>query len=80
MLEFINKLDTQVANGEIKKVNERYSLNIAVTDSGKHYTCTIIKDIYEDLNGNHLYWVEQHIDKNQNYHTVDIKEMQIANS
>lgn len=74
MLAFVNKLDAQVQNGEIKKVNERYSFNIGVSDNGKHFSCTVIEDRYEDLDGNHLYRAIQHIDKNRNYHTVDLEE------
>lgn len=74
-LEFLEK---KVNVGEIKKVNERHSFNIGVTDGSQTYNCTVLIDLYTDLEDNHLYRIEQHIDKNRNYHTIDINEFTIG--
>lgn len=36
---------------------------------------TVLIDLYTDLEDNNLYRVKQHIDKNKNYHTIDIQEL-----
>ncbi|WP_272149185.1 hypothetical protein [Tenacibaculum aiptasiae] len=71
VLDFLEK---KVEAKEIKKVNERHSLNVNVIDGKQSYNCTVLIDLYVDLEDNHLYRIEQHIDKNRNYHSIDINE------
>ena len=73
-IKFIEDFERKVAAGKLKKINERYSNDIGVTDGSKNFTCSIEIDVYTDLEGNNLYRVEQHIDRKRDYHTINIEE------
>jgi hypothetical protein len=72
--QLIDFLNLKVDQGTLKKIKERHSFNIAVKDGNRDLNCTIITDLYTDLNGNHLYRIEQHIDLDRDYHSVDVTE------
>lgn len=73
-IKLVEKLNKLVSKGEIKKINERHSFDIGVTDGNKTFSCVVIVDLYTDLEDNHLYRVEHNVDQQKNYHTIDITE------
>ncbi len=73
-IKLVEKLNKKTSKGEIKKTNERHSFDIGVTDGNRTFNCVIIVDLYTDLDDNHLYRVEHHIDQHRDYHSIDITE------
>lgn len=73
-IKLVKKLNKLASKGEIKKNNERHSFDIDVTDGNKTFNCVVIVDLYTDLEDNHLYRVEHHIDQQKDYHSIDIIE------
>ena len=66
-----NKILEKINSGEYKKINKRFSPDIGVSENNKTYSCLVtVDDVF--LGDEKLYTIEQHIDKNSNYHTVSI--------
>jgi len=76
-IKFVENLEKNVLDKKIKKINIRHSFNIGVLDSNQNYICTVIIDLYKDLDNNDLCKIEHNIDKQRNYHTIDIEDYTI---
>jgi hypothetical protein len=73
-IKFVKELNEKVLKRDLKKINERHSSNIGITEGNRTIKCWVLVDLYTDLEGNNLYKVEQHIDKESDYHTIDIED------
>lgn len=73
-IKLVEKLNKLASKGEIKKINERHSFDIGVTDGNMTFNCVVIVDLYTDLEDNHLYRAEHNVDQQKDYHTIDITE------
>ncbi|MEN8185507.1 MAG: hypothetical protein ABFR05_00100 [Bacteroidota bacterium] len=73
--ELVTFLEGKANKGEIKKVNERRSFNIGVTDNKRNFTCTVITDLYKDKEGNDLCRIEHRIDNESGYHAIDVDKL-----
>ena len=79
MVEQVKNLDGQARIGEIRRIEERYSEDIGVTDQSIEYCCTIEVVRYETLDGIPLYRVEQISDKSRDYYSISIDKLKKLN-
>ena len=77
--ELLDNLERKTNAKQVRKVNERHSFNTVVIDGTQSYNCTVLIDLYMDLNNNSLYRVEQHIDQTRGYHTIVISDLRSNN-